>query len=216
MAVLSIAGLHVTSRRPCWWCVRFKKKAFLSLGTKPNFHANSSRKNSIVLTTNTPPIWPPCHLIVSQECRSIKNIKNIKLLLWRHCKYLKFSNQTRLSAHYLSCHVTTSSEANVLTCYLHWWAVPSHQLHSKNNGPVLFFTTKLRHSNFFCRLLLWMAKMNMNWTLNVMTLAQNYRNILSSCKQSIGYFYFTCIQRWSKNAIRIASTTLLLKRTVSQ
>ena len=78
MAVLSIAGLHVTSRRPCWWCVRFKKKAFLSLGTKPNFHANSSRKNSIVLTTNTPPIWPPCHLIVSQECRSIKNIKNIK------------------------------------------------------------------------------------------------------------------------------------------
>ena len=76
MAVLSIAGLHVTSRRPCWRCVRIKRKAFLSLGTKPNFHVNSSRKNSIVLTTNTPPIWPPCHVIVSQECQVLLQTKS--------------------------------------------------------------------------------------------------------------------------------------------
>ena len=73
---LSIAGLYVTSRRPCWWCVRFKKKTFLSLGTKPNFHVDSSRKNSIVLTTNTPPIWPPCHVIVSQECQVLLQTKS--------------------------------------------------------------------------------------------------------------------------------------------
>ena len=38
---LCIAGLHVTSRRPCWWSV-----------TTEYFHVNSSRKNSILLTPN--------------------------------------------------------------------------------------------------------------------------------------------------------------------
>ena len=45
----SIAGLYVTSRRPCWWS---RTKHFSPLGTKLYFHVNSSRKNSIVLTQN--------------------------------------------------------------------------------------------------------------------------------------------------------------------
>ena len=44
-----IAGLHVTSQRPCWWS---RTKAFHPLGTKIYFHINSSEKNSIVLTPN--------------------------------------------------------------------------------------------------------------------------------------------------------------------
>ena len=40
-------------RRPCWWCVGGQEQEHFSLlGTKPYFHLNSSRKNSIVLTTN--------------------------------------------------------------------------------------------------------------------------------------------------------------------
>ena len=46
---VKIAGLHVTSWRPCWWT---RTKAFSPLGTKPYFHVNSSRKNSIGLTFN--------------------------------------------------------------------------------------------------------------------------------------------------------------------
>ena len=41
----TIATLHVTSRRPCWWS---RTKAFLSSG----IHVNSSGKISIVLTPN--------------------------------------------------------------------------------------------------------------------------------------------------------------------
>ena len=45
--ILSIAGLHVMSLWPCWWCVRVKEqKHFSPLGTKPYFHVNSSRKKS--------------------------------------------------------------------------------------------------------------------------------------------------------------------------
>ena len=44
-----IAGLHVTSRRPCWWS---RTKAFSPLGTKLYFQVNSSRKYSFVLTPN--------------------------------------------------------------------------------------------------------------------------------------------------------------------
>ena len=42
-----------------------RTKAFLSCGNY--FRVNSSRKNSIVLTTNTPPTWPPCHVVASHE-----------------------------------------------------------------------------------------------------------------------------------------------------
>ena len=38
---LSIAGLHVTSRRPCWWP---RTKAYLSSGMLTPIHVNSSRK----------------------------------------------------------------------------------------------------------------------------------------------------------------------------
>ena len=52
--ILSIAGLHVTSRWPSWWCVRVKiQKHFSPLGTKPYFHVNSSKKNSILLSTTS-------------------------------------------------------------------------------------------------------------------------------------------------------------------
>ena len=34
---------------------------------KPYFHVNSSTKTAIVLTTNTPPTWPPCRVVASQE-----------------------------------------------------------------------------------------------------------------------------------------------------
>ena len=54
----------MTSRRPCW---RSRTKHFSSLGTKLYFRVNSSRKSSIALTTNTPPTWPPCHVVASQE-----------------------------------------------------------------------------------------------------------------------------------------------------
>ena len=48
----------------CWWS---EQKLFSPLGTIPYFHVNSSRKNSIVLTTNTHPTWPPCHVVANQE-----------------------------------------------------------------------------------------------------------------------------------------------------
>ena len=34
---------------------------------KPYCHGNSSTKTSIVLTTNTPPTWPPCRVVASQQ-----------------------------------------------------------------------------------------------------------------------------------------------------
>ena len=65
---ICIVDLHVKSRRLCWWCVGDQeKKHFSPLGTKPYFHVNSLRKNSTVLTTNTPPTWLPCHVVASQE-----------------------------------------------------------------------------------------------------------------------------------------------------
>ena len=48
-----------------WWWSRTKH--FSPLGTKLYFRVNSSRKSSIVLPTNTPPTWPPCHVVASQE-----------------------------------------------------------------------------------------------------------------------------------------------------
>ena len=44
-----------------------RTKHFSPLGTMPYFHVNSSRKNSILLTTNTHPTWPPCHVVANQE-----------------------------------------------------------------------------------------------------------------------------------------------------
>ena len=44
-----IAGLQVTSRRPCWWS---RTKAFLSAGKWTLFWCKFSRKISFVLTTN--------------------------------------------------------------------------------------------------------------------------------------------------------------------
>ena len=44
-----IAGLQVTSQRPCWWS---RTKHFSPLETKLHFRVNSSRKRSIALTTN--------------------------------------------------------------------------------------------------------------------------------------------------------------------
>ena len=41
----TIAGLHVMPQWPCWWYVGGEEqKHFSSLGTKPYFHVNSSRK----------------------------------------------------------------------------------------------------------------------------------------------------------------------------
>ena len=48
----------------CGWS---EQKHFSPMGTMPYFHVNSSRKNSIVLTTNTHPTWPPCHVVANQE-----------------------------------------------------------------------------------------------------------------------------------------------------
>ena len=53
-----LAGLHVTSRRPCWWS---RTKAFLSSGNKLYFHVNSSRKTSIVLTPNMAALSRGCY-----------------------------------------------------------------------------------------------------------------------------------------------------------
>ena len=44
-----------------------RTKHFSPLGTIPYFHENSSRKNSILLTTNTHPTWLPCHVVANQE-----------------------------------------------------------------------------------------------------------------------------------------------------
>ena len=54
----------MTSQRPCWWS---RTKHFSPLETKLHFRVNSSRKRSIALTTNTPPTWPPCHVVANQE-----------------------------------------------------------------------------------------------------------------------------------------------------
>ena len=43
------------------------KKHFSPLGTKFYFHVNSSKTNSVILTTKTPPTCPPCHVVASQE-----------------------------------------------------------------------------------------------------------------------------------------------------
>ena len=53
----SIACLHVTSRRPCWWS---RTKAFSPLGTKLYFHVNSARKYSFVLTPNMAALLRGC------------------------------------------------------------------------------------------------------------------------------------------------------------
>ena len=55
----SIAVFHVTSRRPCWWS---KQKHFSPLGTKLNFHVNSSSKKSTVLTPNMTALSRGCNL----------------------------------------------------------------------------------------------------------------------------------------------------------
>ena len=50
-----------------------RTKAFLSCGNY--FRVTSSRKNSIVLTTNTPPTWPPCRVVASQEWPTLNSIR---------------------------------------------------------------------------------------------------------------------------------------------
>ena len=78
----------MTSRRPCW---RSRTKHFSSLGTKLYFRVNSSRKSSIALTTNTPPTWPPCHVVVSQEltntCGELLIALFLRMLLLYHFLY---------------------------------------------------------------------------------------------------------------------------------
>ena len=55
---------------------------FSPLGAKLYFHVNTTRKNyialafTIVLTTNTPPTWLPCHVVASQELREAKEDNN--------------------------------------------------------------------------------------------------------------------------------------------
>ena len=78
----------MTSRRPCWWS---RTKHFSPLGTKLNFRVNSSRKSSIALTTNTPPTWPPCHVVASQEltntCGELLIVLFLRMLLLYHFLY---------------------------------------------------------------------------------------------------------------------------------
>ena len=50
------AGLHVTSRRPCWWS---RAKAFSPLGTKLYFH--------IKFYCVDPPKWSPCHVVAKEN-----------------------------------------------------------------------------------------------------------------------------------------------------
>ena len=103
-----IAGLQVTSRRPCSWSVRVKNnlKHLSPLGTKLYFHVNSSRKSSIVLTTNItsfsrgckPRIvstWP--HTLIS----CIRRIRNSSC-------FLMFSGTTIIySLSNLRCRITS-------------------------------------------------------------------------------------------------------------
>ena len=55
-----IAGLQVTSRRPCWWS---RTKAFLSAGNELYFDANLAEKFLLYW----PPTWHPCHVVTNQE-----------------------------------------------------------------------------------------------------------------------------------------------------
>ena len=57
---VNIAGLYLTSRRPCWWS---RTKAFLSSGNQLYFHVNSLRK--IILYWS--PTLPPCLVVSNQE-----------------------------------------------------------------------------------------------------------------------------------------------------
>ena len=60
----SIAGLQVTSRRPCWWSIT---KAFLSAGKWTLFWCKFSRKNYFVLTTNMAALSRGCKPRIAQK-----------------------------------------------------------------------------------------------------------------------------------------------------
>ena len=60
-----IAGLQVTSRRPCRGQ---KQKGFYPLGNELYFDANFAKKFLLYW----PPTWPPCHVVANQEL--VRNI----------------------------------------------------------------------------------------------------------------------------------------------
>ena len=64
----SIAGLQVTSRRPCWWS---RTKAFLSAGKWTLFWCKFSRKISFVLTTNMAALSRGCKPRINWPASSI-------------------------------------------------------------------------------------------------------------------------------------------------
>ena len=57
---------------------------FSHLGIKPYFLVNSSRKNYILLTTNTPPTWPPCQVVSWLFRKSQFTIHTIPVLKAKH------------------------------------------------------------------------------------------------------------------------------------
>ena len=86
----AIAGLHVTSRRPCWWS---RTKAFLSsaLGSKLYFHVNSSRKYSFVLTPNMADLSRGCKPRISNN-QQVECLSFLYLRVFHDVTYLRMKS----------------------------------------------------------------------------------------------------------------------------
>ena len=99
----TIAGLHVTSRRPCWWS---RTKAFLSSGNETLFSCkffeeiffcfdpqHLSRVTHLSFTTF---VTPPCHVVANQDMYAAVTITSTQ----RHTSLLIGSRRRKLEVHH--------------------------------------------------------------------------------------------------------------------
>ena len=93
----------------CWWS---EQKHFSPLGTIPYFHENSPRKNSILLTTNTHPTWPPCHVVANQE--------NAKVIYFVSSNERRRRKQRKKSKKNWFMSKTTSLHVHLVFWYIPW------------------------------------------------------------------------------------------------
>ena len=83
-----IVGLHVTSRRPCWW----SRTKHLSPLTKLHVHVNYSWSNSVLLTTNMAALSRGCKPRISSPN---SGRLTISIMMFTASKW--FSNTRRVS-----------------------------------------------------------------------------------------------------------------------
>ena len=100
---------------------------FSHLETKPYFHVNFSRKNYIVLTTNTPPTWQPCNWYHNfSENRSSLFIpypfskQNIYHIVTKEKKHFKSLPHISIFYLFISLFLSPPLDAEVLSSGLHY------------------------------------------------------------------------------------------------